>query len=135
MKAPNLLSLFMVLCATGLIAETPREYTPVEAAKHIGENAQVTGTVKRVNQSEGGSIFLDMGAKYPNNPFTVFIPRSAADKFPNFRKYDGFIITVSGEIQEYKHKAEIVVTDPSQIKRRLSAKYLGHSLDESVPGL
>jgi hypothetical protein len=136
MKVPNLVSPFIILCAIGTIAQSPPpEYTPVQAARHIGETAKVTGTVQRVNQSQGGSIFLDMGAKYPKNPFTVFIPRSAAEKFPNFKKYDGEIITVSGEIQEYNKKAEIVVTDPSQIKRRFSAKYFGHSPDESVPGL
>jgi DNA/RNA endonuclease YhcR with UshA esterase domain len=135
MKMRNLLRLLFILTATGAIADTPPEYTAAEAPKHIGENAKVTGTVRRVNQAQGGSIFLDLGAKYPNNQFTVFIPRSAADKFPNFRKYDGFTITVSGEIEVYNNKAEIVVTDPSQIKKRLSAKNWGHSLDESVPGL
>jgi DNA/RNA endonuclease YhcR with UshA esterase domain len=138
MKVLNLLSLFIILCAGRTGAQTPTptpEYTAVQAARHIGETAKVTGTVQRVNQSQGGSIFLDLGGKYPNNPFTVFIPRSASEKFPNFKRYDGAIITVSGEIEEYNKKAEIIVTDPSQIKRRFSAKYFGHSPDESVPGL
>src|SRR5207249_762937 len=99
MKGRNLLGLFIVLSAISTKAETPREtppeYTAVQAPRHIGENAKVTGTVQRVNQAQGGSIFLDLGAKYPNNPFTVFIPRSAAEKFPNFRRYEGATITVS----------------------------------------
>lgn len=128
-------SLFIILCAVCTLAGSLPEYTPAEAAKHIGETAVVTGVVKRVNQVQGGHIFLDMGAKYPNNLFTVFIPQSAADRFPNFRKYEGVTITVSGEIKEYNNKAEIIVTDPSQITRKSSAKYRGHSPDESVPGL
>jgi hypothetical protein len=135
MNVRSLLSFFIVLCATWSMAGTPREYTVLEAAKHIGETAKVTGKVERVNQSLGGSIFLDLGAKYPNNLFTVFIPRSAAGSFPNFKKYDGLTITVSGEIREYNNKVEIVVTDPSQIVRRPSVSYRGHSPDESVPGL
>ncbi len=116
------------------MAETTPEYTASEAALHVGEIAKVTGIVKRVSRTQGGSIFLDIGAKYPNNPLTVFIPQSAADQFPNFRKYDGITITVVGEIKEYNNKAEIVVTDPSQITRRPSAKYHTHSPEE-VPGL
>ena len=134
MKMRTLLSLFIVLCATGAMAETP-EYTAIEAAKHIGEKANVTGTVKHVHQAQGGSIFLDLGTKYPNNPLTVFIPQSAAEKFPNFKTYDGVIITVLGEIKQYNNKAEIVVTDPSQITQQSPAKYRGQSPDDSVPGL
>jgi hypothetical protein len=114
----------LVLCsAVCTVAQTPPEYTPAEAPRHIGETASVTGAVKRVYQTQAGSIFLDLGATHPRNPFTVFIPRSAADRFANFREYDGLVITVSGHIQEYNSKAEIVVTDPSQIIRG------------SVPGL
>ena len=126
--------LFIMLCACTM-AETLPEYSAVEAAKHVGETAKVTGTVKRVSQTQGGSIFLDLGAKYPNNPLTVFIPQSAADQFPNFRRYEGITISVTGLIKEYNNKAEIVVTDLSQITRKPSAKYRGHSPDESVPGL
>ena len=131
----NLLSLSLLLCAACALAGTPPEYSALEAVKHIGEKARVTGTVQRVSQTQAGSIFLDLGAKYPDNPFTVFIPRSSADKFLDYKKYDGLTITVSGEIQEYNKKAEIVVTDPSQITRRWSVKYWGHPVDESVPGL
>src|SRR5689334_2695547 len=129
----NRLGLFVLLCATCTMAETTPEYTASEAARHIGEIAKVTATVKRVSRTQGGSIFLDLGAKYPNNPLTVFIPQSAADQFPNFRKYDGITITVVGEIKEYNNKAEIVVTDPSQITRRSSSKFQTRTPDE-VPG-
>jgi hypothetical protein len=127
------LGFFFFLCATCALAESLPEYTASEAPRHIGETARVTGTVKRVSQTQGGSIFLDLGAKFPNNPLTIFIPYSAADQFPNFKKFDGVIVTVSGEIKEYNNKAEIVVTDPSQIIRR-SAKYRTRSPEE-VPGL
>jgi len=129
----NPLGYLVVFCATCVLAESLPEYTVSEAARHVGETAKVTGTVKRVSQTQGGSIFLDMGAKFPNNPLTIFIPYSAADQFPNYKKFDGVIITVSGEIKEYNNKAEIVVTDPSQIIRR-SSKYRAHSPEE-VPGL
>ena len=117
------LPVLLFVCALCTMGQTPPEYTPTEAPKHIGETASVTGAVKRVYQTQGGSIFLDLGAIHPHNPFTVFIPRSAADKFWNFKDYDGVVITVSGQIQEYNNKAEIVVTNPSQITRG------------SVPGL
>ena len=37
----------------------------VEAAKHVGETATVTGRVDGVQQSSKGNIFLNIGGKYP----------------------------------------------------------------------
>jgi DNA/RNA endonuclease YhcR with UshA esterase domain len=118
MKRRNLPGLFIVLCAVCTMAETLPDYIAVEAWRHIGEKANVTGRVERVYQSQDGSIFLDLGGKHPDNPFTAFIPQSAAEKFPNFKELDGITITVSGRIKEYHKKAEIVVTEPSQIARK-----------------
>jgi hypothetical protein len=118
MKRRNLLGLFIVLCAICTMAEILPDYIAVEAWRHIGEKANVTGRVERVYQSQDGSIFLDLGGKHPDNPFTAFIPQSAAEKFPNFKELDGITITVSGKIKDYHKKAEIVVTEPSQIARK-----------------
>jgi hypothetical protein len=122
MKTRNLVGLFIVLCAIRAMAESLPDYIAVEAWRHIGEKANVTGRVEHVHQSHEGSIFLDLGGKHPDNPFTAFIPQSAAEKFLNFKDLDGVTITVSGTIKEYNKKAEIVVTEPSQITRKQSSK-------------
>jgi len=53
----------------------------VEAAKHVGETATVTGRVDGVHQSSKGNIFLNIGGKYPNQVFIAFVPSSSATQF------------------------------------------------------
>ena len=45
-----------------------------DAAQRVGETLVVHGTVAEVHQFKGGSIVLNLGAKYPNQVFVVFIP-------------------------------------------------------------
>jgi RecJ-like exonuclease len=118
MKTRIFLSFLAITCAAFVSAETSHEYSVAEASKHVGQAAQVSGKVEEVRQAKGGSIFLNLGGKHPSNPFTVFIPKGAAGKFPNAKELEGKTITVSGKIQEHEKKVEIVVTDPAQITKK-----------------
>jgi DNA/RNA endonuclease YhcR with UshA esterase domain len=113
MKMKTLLALFSI--AALAIAETQLTLTPEEAQKHVGETVTVKGMVDGFHQSGKGNIFLNMGGKYPNQAFTAFIPSGSAAQFPNAQQYEGRVVAVSGKIQLYKGKPEIVVTLPSQI--------------------
>jgi DNA/RNA endonuclease YhcR with UshA esterase domain len=115
MKTKLLLSLLTLTHAALAIAETLPNYTPEEAAKHVGETAIVTGRVDSFHQSGKGNIFLNMGGAYPNQAFTAFIPSGSAAQFPNAQQYDGRTVGVTGKIQLYKGKPEIIVNSPSQI--------------------
>jgi DNA/RNA endonuclease YhcR with UshA esterase domain len=118
MKMKTLLALCMAAVAASVIAQTPPNYSPTEAAKHVGETATVTGAVDGFHQSGKGNIFLNMGGKYPNQSFTAFIPSGSAAHFPNAQQYEGRTITVSGKIALYKGKPEIIVNSPSQISAK-----------------
>jgi DNA/RNA endonuclease YhcR with UshA esterase domain len=115
MKTKTLLVLFVGAIAALAIAQTAPTYTPEEAAKHVGETATVTGRVDGFHQSGKGNIFLNMGGAYPNQAFTAFIPSGSAAQFTNAQQYDGKTVSVSGKIQLYKGKPEIIVTSPGQI--------------------
>jgi DNA/RNA endonuclease YhcR with UshA esterase domain len=91
------------------------DYAPTEAGKHAGEKATVTGKIEDVHRAQGGSIFLNMGGKHPNEEFVAFIPAKYAEKFADVEKNDGAVVTVSGEIKMHEGKPEIVVTEASQI--------------------
>jgi DNA/RNA endonuclease YhcR with UshA esterase domain len=97
------------------IAQASPNYSPAEAAKHVGETATVTGTVDGFHQSSKGNIFLNMGGKYPNQVFTAFIPSGSAAQFPNAQQYEGRTVSVSGKITLYKGKPDIIVTSLAQI--------------------
>ena len=117
MKTKTLLTLFAVICAASITAQTSN-YTAADAAKHVGEIATVTDKVDGVHQSGKGNIFLNMGGKYPNQAFTAWIPSASAGQFSNPQQYEGRTVSVSGKITLYKGKPEIVVNSPSQISTK-----------------
>ena len=114
MNTRNLLVGVLLLSMTSAIAETPA-YTPVEAAKHVGETASVTDKVDRVSQAKGGNIFLNMGGAHPNEAFTAFIPANLGNKFSDFKKYEGATVTVTGKITMRNGKPQITLNSPDQI--------------------
>jgi DNA/RNA endonuclease YhcR with UshA esterase domain len=114
MKRKTLFTLFALICAASIIAQT-FTFSPREAAQHVGDTATITGTVDGVHQSGKGNIFLNMGGKYPNQAFTAFIPSASAAQFSNPQQYEGRTVAVSGKISLYHGKPEIIVTSPSQI--------------------
>jgi DNA/RNA endonuclease YhcR with UshA esterase domain len=114
MKTKTVAALFAVAVTALAIAQTPPTYPPEEAAKHVGETATITGKVDGFRQS-GGNIFLNMGGKDPNQSFMAFIPSESVAQFPHVEQYDGRTVGVTGKIESYKGKPEIVVTSPSQI--------------------
>ena len=89
-----------------------------DAASHIGEKVTVCGKVF------GGRYFdkndktlLNVGAVYPDNPLTIVIEGADRKKF-SFKPEDKFLnkeVCVTGEVKEFKGKAEIQVTEVSQI--------------------
>ena len=103
---------------SGNAAELP-EYTALESAKHIGENATVTDKVEDVYEAKGGNVFLNLGGKHPNESFAVFIPATSKSAFKDFKVYEGKTISVSGKIEDYKGKPEIIVKSPSQITSKV----------------
>lgn len=95
--------------------------TPEEAIQHIGQQVTVCGKVfggKFLDHSNGTPTLLNIGAAYPNSPFTVVIFGSdrALFSYKPEAYLDGKNICVTGKIKEYKGKAEIVVSNPDQIK-------------------
>ena len=56
--------------------------TPEAAASHVGENATIKGVVAEVYRSRSGITLLDMGGRYPDNPFAAVIFPEDAINFP-----------------------------------------------------
>ncbi|HEV8507514.1 MAG TPA: S1/P1 nuclease [Chitinophagaceae bacterium] len=95
--------------------------TPLEASGHVGETLTVCGKVfggKYLENSNGAPTLINMGADYPDNPFTVVIYGSDRGGFTyqpeNY--LPGKTICVTGQIKRFKGKPEIVVTSQDQIR-------------------
>lgn len=82
----------------------------------MGESVAVNGIIANVFQSNKGNIFLNFGNPYPNQTFYAVIFSKDAAKFGNVKAYEGKTVAVTGTIQSYKGKAEIILKDPGQIR-------------------
>src|SRR5512146_3431987 len=87
-----------------------------EAAKKIGETACVTGKVLKVGQSNGGTYFLDFCEDYRKCPFTVVVFAKDVANVGNVKLLAGKTIEITGKIEEYRGRAEIILRDKRQLK-------------------
>ncbi len=91
-----------------------------EAYKYVGQKATVCGDVVGTNyavRSKRQPTFLNLDQPYPNQIFTVVIWGSDRIKFKNPPEtfFSGKTICVTGTVETYKGKPEIIVRDPNQI--------------------
>jgi len=89
------------------------DYT--EAPNHIADIASVRGTLIDAYTSASGTVFLDFCKSYKTCPFSGVIFADDAKKFGDLSRYNGKTVTLTGKISSYQNKAEIVLSDPSQL--------------------
>lgn len=94
--------------------------SPEEAHNHVGENVCICGVAVSAHYDpyyESQPTFLNLDKPYPNQPFTAVIFGSDRSKFEEpERTFRGKHVCVTGEIQLYRQKPEIIVHDPEQLK-------------------
>ena len=115
-----LLIVFFGFLSTAFAQET---VTPEDAAKFIGQQKTVCGTVASAHHAvltgvDNVPTFLHLNKPYPHQVFTVLIGGLDRGKFekPPETLYSGKEICVTGMIQSYQGRPVIVVKDPGQIK-------------------
>jgi micrococcal nuclease len=120
-KRFKLLLIVALLVGLASIAYAQETITPEDAAKFIGQQKTVCGKVASTHfasKSKGQPTFINLDKPYPNQVFTVLIWGSDRGKFekPPETLYSGKEICVTGMIQTYQGRPEIVVKEPSQIR-------------------
>lgn len=90
------------------------DYT--EAPSHIGETATVRGTLVDSYTSKSGTVFLDFCKSYKTCTFSGVIFADDVKKFGDLSRYNGTVVTLTGKISSYQGKAEIVLSDPAQLR-------------------
>ncbi|SRR5712692_5573621 len=85
------------------------------AASKVGQIVTIEGTVANVTVLRTGTTFLNFGSAYPNETFTAVVFRSASTRFPNPQQWEGKRVRVTGKVQLYRGKPEIILNDPSQL--------------------
>jgi DNA/RNA endonuclease YhcR with UshA esterase domain len=109
---------FLISASTSIAQQ---EYVnPIDARKFIGMEKTVCGTVASATyaiRTKGRPTFLNLDQPYPNQIFTVLIWGSDRNKFKNPPEtfFKGKRICVTGIIEDYRGKPEIIVRGPDQI--------------------
>jgi hypothetical protein len=98
---------------------------PADTAGHIGETATVCGLVASTNYAPkfpGAPTFLDFGGAYPQAVFTALILGTERTKFrePETR-LKGKLVCVTGQIRAYRGAAQVILTEPEQLREVGSA--------------
>jgi len=87
--------------------------TSQDAKDYVGKTVVVKGKVASIFTSKNGNIFINFDEKAPNHTFTVAVFKESNLDVSLIK--EGSILTVSGEIKDYKGKPEIVLTEEKQI--------------------
>lgn len=88
-----------------------------EAAKHVGEQASVSGTLVKAYTAKSGVTFLDFCTNYKTCPFSAVIFADDLSKFKDLQSYVGSTVTLTGKISTYNGKAQIILDGPSQLSK------------------
>lgn len=94
-----------------------------EANGHVGERAEVCGTVVEGVQATdigGRPTFLNLGDAHPDQDFTALIWASDRPKWasPPETLYEGRSICVTGTVESHEGTPQIIVSSPQQIRQR-----------------
>jgi micrococcal nuclease len=98
-----------------------------QASRHVGERKAVCGEVVSATyarSSRGRPTFLNLDEPYPDHIFTALIWGSDRSKFdePPEVKYRDKAICVTGRIESYRGKPQIIVRSPNQIELEAPAR-------------
>lgn len=89
--------------------------TITEAARHVGKTNCVKGTVVRVEENGHGVMFLDFCPDYRSCAFTVVVFPGDLKQVGDVRQLQGHEVMITGRIEEYDDRAEIILRHADQL--------------------
>lgn len=115
-----LTALCLTLSLAPALAQTaaPPTITPADAKAHVGQTAVIHASVSAVRTGRSGVTFIDMDGLYPDNRFAAVIFVDDIGKFPGVKALEGKTVTISGPVQLYQGRPEIVLKSAAQLQTR-----------------
>ena len=109
---------FFCLLAFSSFAQTQIKLDDVK--NHIGDSVKLIGKIysgKYLESTKGTPTFLDVGGKYPNEKLTLMILGDVRKQFKNAPEtfFEGKDEWITGKVQLFKNKPEIIIYSPRQI--------------------
>ena len=91
--------------------------TPAAAARHVGQEVIVEGTVSQIATTVNLTTHINFGGLYPNHVFTATILKASQSLFTGVRaKFEGKVARVQGVVRLYRGKPEIMIDEPGQLR-------------------
>jgi hypothetical protein len=116
------LLILALLSLSFLFSMAQQELKPEELKDHIGDSVKVKGKIFGVRYFESAKnspTLINVGGAYPNQVYTIVIFGEVRKKLgfaPEESKYTGGMAIVTGKVELYKDKPQIVITDPAQLQ-------------------
>ena len=108
-----LLSAFARL-ALGDSTNLPVKIGALEAPSHYDQLMTVTGKVAQVTLRPS-IVFINLDLPYPQSPFAAIIRSKDTNQFGDLPSLKGRSVEITGKVQKYHDKPEIVLEKVSQI--------------------
>jgi hypothetical protein len=111
----------LVLAGFTVIAFAQNEIKIEDARSHVGDSVKIFSKIyggKYLEAAKGSPTFLNLGDAYPNALLTIVIWSDTRKQFkkPPEEYYKGADVCVTGRIQMFNEKPEIIVSNPKQIQ-------------------
>jgi DNA/RNA endonuclease YhcR with UshA esterase domain len=91
------------------------------ASSHVGQSVTVEGLVSEVHTARSGKeTFIDIGGAYPNQTFTAVIFERSAAVVGDVSGLTGKTVDITGTIQMYEGKPEMIITSRDQIRAKMN---------------
>ena len=110
-----LITLFASVIVSGSLLAG--DFTPGDAKWHDGEVVTIKGKVIEFRECSG-EAFLDMGQRHPKEIFTIFCAPKTKISRKVLSRFEGKTISVTGKINVYQGRPEIILTSLDQISRQ-----------------
>jgi DNA/RNA endonuclease YhcR with UshA esterase domain len=110
----RLLGVFGFACSFG--AARAAVIADTDVSRHVGQPVTVEGVVTGTHVSAKGTEFLDFGPRYPDQDFTVVIFARSSAEIGDIARFYGKRLDVSGTVELYRGRPEIIVRSASQIR-------------------
>jgi hypothetical protein len=104
-----------MLCAQATKPEPPKKLTPADARTAVGRYVTIVGKVFQVRTVERAT-HINFGGAYPYQDFAAVVFASRTNLFPNLDKLPGQTVEVTGRVEEYNGKPQIILQAKTQLK-------------------
>jgi hypothetical protein len=110
----------LVLALISHSAFSQKEIKLIDVSQHIGDSISFTGTIvsgRFLSTSKGGPTLMNVGAPYPNQLLTLVVWEVDRKNFQDAPElaYIKKVVKVSGKIELFKDKPQIVLHNDKQI--------------------